>query len=151
MKIITTNNMSLLIRNHRITDKGEVFELKEGVCDEGDCEVTVKNKNGSMTLLRFRNRLLHKDRGFAKFVVDADGEILERKYASNGEIVSFFDHVRRRMALGNPMLKFMFDDPETYLLPKSTVGNCVCKRCSTVNEYAESNQDDGSYLCYNCR
>lgn len=26
-----------------------------------------------------------------------------------------------------------------------------CKKCKTYNEYAESNQADGSYVCYGCR
>lgn len=26
-----------------------------------------------------------------------------------------------------------------------------CSRCGMKNDYAESNQPDGSYLCYNCR
>lgn len=26
-----------------------------------------------------------------------------------------------------------------------------CNRCNTYNEYAESNQPDGTYKCYNCR
>lgn len=26
-----------------------------------------------------------------------------------------------------------------------------CKSCNASNEYAEPNQNDGSYLCYDCR
>ena len=26
-----------------------------------------------------------------------------------------------------------------------------CKTCNVINEYAEPNQKDGSYICFNCR
>lgn len=28
---------------------------------------------------------------------------------------------------------------------------CVCKKCNAKNEYAEPNEPDGSYVCYDCR
>lgn len=28
---------------------------------------------------------------------------------------------------------------------------CVCKKCNMKNEHAEPNQNDGTYVCYNCR
>lgn len=28
---------------------------------------------------------------------------------------------------------------------------CSCKRCKEFNSYAESNQDDGTFICYSCR
>lgn len=27
----------------------------------------------------------------------------------------------------------------------------ICKRCNSMNSYAEPNQKDGSYVCYECR
>jgi len=36
--------------------------------------------------------------------------------------------------------------------PKAKIIKPVyCKSCNLYNEYAESNQKDGSYLCFNCR
>lgn len=31
------------------------------------------------------------------------------------------------------------------------VGKCVCRKCNAKNEYANPNQPDGSYVCYECR
>lgn len=28
---------------------------------------------------------------------------------------------------------------------------CVCRKCNSKNEYAEPNQKDGTYVCYECR
>lgn len=28
---------------------------------------------------------------------------------------------------------------------------CKCKRCEDFNEYAEPNQEDGTFICYGCR
>lgn len=28
---------------------------------------------------------------------------------------------------------------------------CVCKRCNSLNRWAEPNQPDGKYLCFECR
>mgnify|MGYP001561891562 CR=1 FL=1 len=39
----------------------------------------------------------------------------------------------------------------TYIRRLSKKKRHACKTCSMVNEYAESNQSDGSYICYNCR
>lgn len=27
----------------------------------------------------------------------------------------------------------------------------ICTKCKTINEYAEPNQPDGTYICYGCR
>jgi hypothetical protein len=46
---------------------------------------------------------------------------------------------------------------ETHILRKVESGmvakssGCRCKKCKTYNEYAESNQEDGSFICYSCR
>jgi hypothetical protein len=31
------------------------------------------------------------------------------------------------------------------------VGPLSCKSCNTINEYAEPNQPNGTYICYNCK
>lgn len=36
-------------------------------------------------------------------------------------------------------------------LTTSSSNGMVCSRCGQHNPYAESNQSDGSYICYNCR
>ena len=28
---------------------------------------------------------------------------------------------------------------------------CICKKCNAKNDYAEPNQSDGTYLCFECR
>jgi len=28
---------------------------------------------------------------------------------------------------------------------------CVCKLCNSLNEYAQPNQDNNTYICFNCR
>lgn len=28
---------------------------------------------------------------------------------------------------------------------------CSCKKCNDFNEYAEANQDDGTFICFGCR
>jgi hypothetical protein len=63
---------------------------------------------------------------------------------------------------GVPYLRYYFGDykPITQIvftidfniaptLPKNNV--CACKACGITNEYAEPNQSDGTYVCYNCR
>jgi hypothetical protein len=35
--------------------------------------------------------------------------------------------------------------------PPTSSNGRICKSCSILNEYALSNQDDGSYICFNCR
>ena len=50
-------------------------------------------------------------------------------------------------------------DPSTVKIKAASVapisnvnnGGCCCKRCGSRNEYAEPNQKDGSYFCYECR
>ena len=34
---------------------------------------------------------------------------------------------------------------------KKDSAGCNCKRCREFNEYAEPNQEDGSFICYACR
>jgi hypothetical protein len=36
------------------------------------------------------------------------------------------------------------------IIPNKQSGH-KCSRCKIFNEYAESNQSDGTYLCYSCR
>ncbi len=36
-------------------------------------------------------------------------------------------------------------------LVKTANNGCVCRRCNARNEYAVSNQKDGSYICFECR
>jgi hypothetical protein len=31
------------------------------------------------------------------------------------------------------------------------IGPCVCSRCNSKNDYAEPNQKDGTYVCFECR
>lgn len=34
---------------------------------------------------------------------------------------------------------------------KEKSSGCSCKKCREFNEYAEPNQDDGTFVCYTCR
>lgn len=34
---------------------------------------------------------------------------------------------------------------------KKHTGGCSCKKCREFNEYAEPNQEDGTFICYSCR
>lgn len=38
----------------------------------------------------------------------------------------------------------------TQVVAKKDPG-CRCRKCKEFNEYAEPNQEDGSFLCYTCR
>jgi len=44
-----------------------------------------------------------------------------------------------------------FEEPEATPEKKADKNGCVCVRCQTFNEYAEPNQDDGTFMCYACR
>lgn len=41
-----------------------------------------------------------------------------------------------------------FADPEE---KKPESKGCLCKKCNDFNEYAEPNQEDGTFICYGCR
>ena len=42
-----------------------------------------------------------------------------------------------------------FDFEMKLTLPKNNI--CSCTACGITNEYAQPNQTDGTYVCYNCR
>ena len=41
-----------------------------------------------------------------------------------------------------------------YLTQNTTTNHssgCICKRCNSKNDYAQPNQADGTYICFECR
>lgn len=41
--------------------------------------------------------------------------------------------------------------PYTKPEPKEKSKGCICKECKEFSEYAEPNQEDGSFKCYSCK
>lgn len=105
--------------------------LLDGVCDVGDC-IIVEVKQDFARKCYFRDRLLHNEFGAAMQVKTHNGGL------GNWELYY----------IAGAMLT---KEKWSLLYSKDRVVGRVCKKCSTVNEYALSNQVDGSYLCYNCR
>ncbi|KKN70811.1 hypothetical protein LCGC14_0427030 [marine sediment metagenome] len=43
-------------------------------------------------------------------------------------------------------------NPPEDKVKKTNKDGMTCTKCNTINEYVtESNQDDGTYVCYKCR
>jgi hypothetical protein len=36
-------------------------------------------------------------------------------------------------------------------IKNNTRNGCTCRKCGNFNEYAEPNQDDGTFLCFTCK
>lgn len=45
----------------------------------------------------------------------------------------------------------VFFEPKPGVQPKAKATGHNCKACNFRNDFAEANQDDGTYLCFNCR
>jgi hypothetical protein len=45
----------------------------------------------------------------------------------------------------------VFFEPRAGVQPKAKKTGFNCTRCNFKNDFAEANQDDGTYLCFNCR
>jgi hypothetical protein len=45
----------------------------------------------------------------------------------------------------------VLEEEEQTIKRSTPAGQHVCSKCNEKNEYAEPNQSDGSYICYNCR
>jgi hypothetical protein len=43
------------------------------------------------------------------------------------------------------------DTTQARAVKKKDKSGCSCKKCKDYNEYAEPNQEDGSFICYRCR
>lgn len=41
--------------------------------------------------------------------------------------------------------------PEPDKIAKSISNGMTCKKCNNYSQYAQSNQDDGTFICYSCR
>lgn len=61
------------------------------------------------------------------------------------EILSY-----ERVKGGNPQPTVFFE-PITGVKPVPKKTGFHCARCNFKNDFAEANQDDGTYLCFNCR
>jgi hypothetical protein len=52
----------------------------------------------------------------------------------------------------NEIIKQMFKDDVKQKAGIKLANGMTCARCNLLNEYVtEPNQDDGTYICYNCR
>ena len=43
------------------------------------------------------------------------------------------------------------EEAKAKFFPPVPSGPCICKKCNEKNDYAEPNQPDGGYVCYQCR
>lgn len=62
------------------------------------------------------------------------------------EILSYERHKR-----GSHPHPTVFFEPKPGSRPVAKPTGHICKGCNFKNDFAEANQDDGSYLCFNCR
>lgn len=65
-----------------------------------------------------------------------------RRFSKQEIVIAFKKGAGNQPILGNRI--------EHWLHLKS-IKICNCKICNTTNEYAQPNQSDGTYLCYDCR
>lgn len=56
-----------------------------------------------------------------------------------------------RLATGSNPHPTVFFEPKAGVTPKAKKTGFHCTGCNLKNEFAEANQDDGTYLCFNCR
>lgn len=84
-----------------------------------------------------------------------------------GRTVSDFERIALQAMLGSDLkrelLSFeqlktgvnphptVFFEPKAGVTPKAKKTGFHCTGCNLKNEFAEANQDDGTYLCFNCR
>lgn len=62
------------------------------------------------------------------------------------EILSY-----ERLKTGSHPHPTVFFEPKAGVKPKAKKTGFNCKCCNDKNDFAEANQDDGSYVCFNCR
>lgn len=80
----------------------------------------------------------------------------DKKYTFTSNASNFLGKKATWISLSalSPKQKTMLNTPipieQFYIKNYKTYGH-HCKKCSSYNEYAEQNQSDGTYVCYNCR
>lgn len=62
------------------------------------------------------------------------------------EVLSF-----ERLRAGTCPHPTVFFEPKPGVKPVAKATGHHCKACNFRNDFAEANQDDGTYLCFNCR
>jgi hypothetical protein len=62
------------------------------------------------------------------------------------EILSY-----QRLKTGSCPHPTMFFEPKPGTKPVAKKTGFNCKVCNFKNDFAEANQDDGTYVCFNCR
>ncbi len=56
-----------------------------------------------------------------------------------------------RLRTGSCPYPTMFFEPKEGVKPKPKTTGFNCTKCNFRNDFAEANQDDGTYVCFNCR
>lgn len=56
-----------------------------------------------------------------------------------------------RLKTGSCPYPTMFFEPKPGVTPKAKKTGFNCTQCNFKNDFAEANQDDGTYVCFNCR
>lgn len=67
------------------------------------------------------------------------------EFWTGGEVFTFDPEIQ---GIANKKLIIQNDD---YQIIKKKSAGCTCIKCGDFYEYAEANQDDGTFKCWGCR